>query len=386
LAVARATKSPRKGTKGNVWQGDDGRWQWEVTLIRQDGTEYRKHGARKTEALARQSRDKAFSEFNRTEGANSKGWTIRTWSEYCIADVWPNELAETTVDAYRHWLTTKVYSKLGSMRIDEVTVPVLQRFFNELKKEKTQHTATRTRVALSSALTRATQQGLIDINPCRSVSLKDLNVIDDEDDDEGKRILTPDESDALLKAAEGSYMLLPIALGLKCGLRFGECLGLEWRHCDLDEDIIRVRQQHQNVNGKGLTLRPPKTKAGKRDLSIPPSLKAMLIEARARDQAAGIKWVCHREGTPFSSQNGSTYFKAVAIKAGLDGSDEKSVPTHHDCRSTFLTFLANHANDGRGVKPHVLMKIAGHSKMETTMKYYIRASDADIKAAMSSID
>src|SRR5436305_1216384 len=65
--------------------------------------------------------------------------------------------------------------------------------------------------------------------------------------------------------------------------------------------------------------------------------------------------------------------------------EERGMPTHHDCRSTFLTHLANYADNGQGVKPHVLMTIAGHSSLATTMKYYVRASDGDLRAAMACV-
>ncbi len=385
--MARPTRSPKNKKTSNVWQNETtGRWEWEVALTRRDGTQYRKHGSRLKEADAVASRDAAFAEFNKTEGANARGWTVKTWSEHCITEVWPNELAETTVDTYRHWLTTRIHPTIGGVRIDDLNVPQLQTLFNKIKADSGKDVAERVLTALSSSVTRAMQQGLVTVNPCRSVKLKNPNIITDEDDEEGKRILTEGESASLIRAAKETIMYMPVTLGLKLGLRFGECSGLEWRHVDLENGVVRVRQQHQNVRGKGLTLRPPKTKAGKRDIPIPPSLKPVLCAAREEAQEKGVKWVCHnRDGKPYSSQNGSLPFKAVAIDAGLDGSDGKPVPTHHDLRSTFLTWLANFADGGRGVKPHVLMRIAGHSKIETTLRYYIRATDDDLRLAMASV-
>jgi integrase len=84
-----------------------------------------------------------------------------------------------------------------------------------------------------------------------------------------------------------------------------------------------------------------------------------------------------------SAKKAPKFFKAVAVAAKFNA--EEGIPTHHDLRSTFLTHLANHANEGMGVKPHVLMAIAGHSSITTTMKYYVRASDGDLRAAMACV-
>lgn len=71
--------------------------------------------------------------------------------------------------------------------------------------------------------------------------------------------------------------------------------------------------------------------------------------------------------------------------ASLDGANGKPVPTSHDLRSSFLTWLANYANNGLGVKPHVLMRIAGHSDLAVTMKYYVGVTDEDLASAVNSL-
>jgi integrase len=378
--MARA-KPSSKDKNRNVWLDKLGKWQWEVSLTRRDGTEFRKHGSRKSEKDAMASRDKAVAEFNRNEGANQRGWTIQSWSEHCLDEIWPNELAPTTVDNYRHWLTTRVYKKIGSIRVDAISVPTLQIFFNTLKKNDGIHVAIRVKTAVASSLTRAMNQGLLSVNPCRAVKIKDKSKIEDELE-VAKRILTTEEMDRIVEAAKDSDMFWPVLLGMRFGLRFGECLGLEWKHVDIGNRVIRVRQQLQSVKGMGLLVVPPKTKAGSRDIPIPSALVPTFEVAKQRGKASKLKWVCHRNGTSYSAQNGSVMLKEFVVAAGFNGEDEKPIPTHHDFRSSFLTFLANSTNGGQGVKPHVLMRIAGHSKLQTTMQYYIRATDDDVRAAM----
>ncbi len=379
--MARETKSPRDKKKGNVWLGKDEKWHWEVVLTRRDGTAFRKHGSRKTEKQALASRDTAFEEFNRNEGANDQGWTIQSWGEHCLEQIWPNELKGTTLDNYRHWLTTQIFKPLGRIRIDEITVPQLQVFFNKLRKDKTEKTAVRVKTALASSLSRAMRQGFITTNPCRAVKISTTTGIQDELD-VTKRILSADEMKKLARVGEGTSMFWPVLLGTRFGLRFGECLGLKWKHVDVDRKVIRIRQQVQQIRGQGLSEVSPKTKSGNRNVPIPSDLLSLFVEGKAVSRTTGVEWVCHREGRPYSAQNGSVLIKRFVIEAGFDGSDGQPVPTHHDFRSSFLTYLANHSNGGQGVKPHVLMKLAGHSKLQTTMQYYITATEDDVREAM----
>lgn len=71
--------------------------------------------------------------------------------------------------------------------------------------------------------------------------------------------------------------------------------------------------------------------------------------------------------------------------AKVNGKHQPVDCTHHDLRSTFLTFLANHADGGRGVRPAVLRAIAGHGKIDTTYRYYIRTNETDLQHAMEYI-
>jgi len=274
-----------------------------------------------------------------------------------------------------------VFKKIGNVRIDDITAPALQVFFNDLKKSDGIHVGVRVKTAVASSLTRAMNQGLIPVNPCRAAKIKDMVVIEDELDS-AKRILTPAEMDRLVDAAKETPMFWPVLLGIRFGLRFGECLGLEWKHVDLEKRVIRIRQQLQGVVGKGLMVVPPKSLAGKRDLPISEDLIGYFRDSKPVAISGKSTRLCLRNGTSYSAQNGSVLVKDFVLAAGFDGSDGKPIPTHHDFRSSFLTFLANDSNEGRGVKPHVLMRIAGHSKLQTTMQYYVRATDDDIRSAM----
>lgn len=369
-----AHKSPANRKTSNIWQNaKTGRWHYEVALKRKDGTTFRGAGSRKEEAAARAARDLIFAEFNSSEGRAGK-WTLATWTKHVQENVWPEELAATTADAYNYSLINHVLPKLGGAKLDGIGVPALQEWSNRLTESKGRNAAASALTALSSILTRAVEAGCLTGNPARNVKLRKVQT------DETKMILTREQETQLLDAATGTCMELPVLLGLRFGLRMGECLGLKWSDVDVLAREIRVRQQSQYVKGKGNTFTDPKSRQGARTLPIPDGLLSVLAAAKSSSDSI---FVCLKNGRLISSKKASSLFREVALAAGF--AKETGIPTHHDLRSTFLTRLANHANGGIGVKPHVLMAIAGHSNIQTTMKYYIRASTDDLRRAMACV-
>jgi len=405
--VQTPTKTPANRRESNVWQSPKtGRWHWEVRFTRRDGTKFRKAGSYKTEKEARSARDDAYLEFNKNEGKGVRE-TVKSWCDHCLTSVFPNEHEENSTSVYRYVLEKHAYDLIGSIPLLELSPTQLQLFFNELRVTASESVTIKVRTALSSCLTRAVLTGLISSNPARFVRIRQTPKTalieadyDDDDDDNlaDKRILTSEEQAALLKAARGKQIEPVIWLGLKLGLRLGECLGLAWSSVNLEKRTVRIKQQLKRIpDRKGLQIRPPKTKAGYRTLNISNALYEFLRASKERAEANGVEWVCpNRDGGLYDPRNAGRHFTVAANKAVVgekpDGSSilingQKGKPdvTHHDCRSTLLSYLANHANDGVGVRPAMLKGIAGHSKIDTTMRYYVRATDEDVLTAMKAI-
>ena len=63
---------------------------------------------------------------------------------------------------------------------------------------------------------------------------------------------------ALLEAAKGHPLEAAFVLGLTCGLRPGELLGLKWEDVDLDQGVLRISRAVSRVGGT-VGLGPTKT-------------------------------------------------------------------------------------------------------------------------------
>jgi integrase len=88
-------------------------------------------------------------------------------------------------------------------------------------------------------------------------------------------ILTPDQIAAVLDGLAG-HSLQPIAsLALASGMRRGELLALQWGDIDLDRGVLRVERSVEETKA-GLRMKSPKTKRGRRNITLPPEAIAML--------------------------------------------------------------------------------------------------------------
>ncbi|MBS1724648.1 MAG: tyrosine-type recombinase/integrase [Armatimonadetes bacterium] len=375
------------------------RWDYLVRLVRPDGSLFRRAGSAVSEAESREKRNAAYREFNndlgvakeekkrtRREGANDlRGWTER------VMPLIRHDCAPTTFEAYCHSLENHVLPALGLLPLEEVRSLVITEHLQKLSKELSPGVASQARSALSRVLQIAASDGRIPANPVSSVRIgareRKLNRIERAKSGEtGKRWLSLSEGKHLLVKSKGTAAYMPILLGLRFGLRSGEALGLRWSDVDIAKGVMRIQQQAVCLKGVARQIVPPKSAAGVRDMPIPTDILEELTLCKANAEATGIEWVCvDAGGAPLHPKHVSRIIKDAVTSAGFDGSDGNEVPTSHDFRSSYLSWLANHANNGAGVKPHVLIALAGHTDINVAMTYYVKAGAEDLASAVNSL-
>src|SRR5262249_27143462 len=122
-------------------------------------------------------------------------------------------------------------------------------------------------------------------------------------------ILTSAEVQAVLEALRGKPLYMIALLLLTTGLRRGEALALPWNNVDLDVGTLRVTQAFEQTKRGGLRLKEPKTKHGRRTVTLPPSTVAELrIHKKAQQElrlSCGIGGKAelvfdHYDGSPLS--------------------------------------------------------------------------------------
>lgn len=398
MARAAFPKSKHSNLRQNA---QTGRCDYDVRIKRSDGTIFRRAGSGKTEQEARRRRDLAYHEFNLDEGRAKdkkrlslleKSDTLRTLTVRALAII-REDGALSTHDAYRHALENHVLPALGSIALEDLRTSTVQELLNNISSNDKLGVgvAAQVRSALARVLQVAVTDGLVPTNVAKATAVskrqrKQDRLVRAKAGETGKRILSRSEGDSLLNHAKGTCEYWPILLGLRFGLRSGEAMGLLWSAVDVEKRLLHVFQQAQCVKGESRHISGPKSASGIRSIPIPSGLAEGFALAKARAADLGQEFVCVDDrGLPYHPKHITRHIKRAVIAAGFDGSDGKPVPTQHDFRSSWLSWLANEANNGVGMKPHELMKLAGHSDYETTMSFYVRASDEDVRSAIESL-
>ena len=83
---------------------------------------------------------------------------------------------------------------------------------------------------------------------------------------------------AAMRTSERFYVLAMIAL--LTGMRLSEILALRWNRVDLDAKVIRVREALEQTAAHGVRFKSAKSRAGRRDITLPDMLVDILREHR----------------------------------------------------------------------------------------------------------
>ncbi len=160
--------------------------------------------------------------------------------------------------------------------------------------------------------------------------------------------LSFEEADDLIEAASGEWQAM-IVVGLRCGLRQGELLGLKWEDVDLKNGRITVRRSIVRGRIKGTKSR--------RVREVPLGDDVALSLARQR----------HLRGPfVFCDENGQHMTPGLSrgpLYAACEGARLRRIGWHV-LRHTFCSHLAM-----RGVMPTAIQQLAGHATLKMTERY-----------------
>jgi integrase len=89
----------------------------------------------------------------------------------------------------------------------------------------------------------------------------------------------------LIEAARGTFMFVPVLLGVRCGMRRGEVVALRWRNVDLDRGQISVVASAEQT---GAGVREKETKSGKGRTIALSATEVEDLRNHLRSQAEGL--------------------------------------------------------------------------------------------------
>ena len=308
--------------------------------------------------------------------------TLGEWLDIWLATYCSN-IKPRTREIYNTDIRVHIKPSLGSVRLETLTPPMVQAFYNKLAVEgreiKTKDASGKIKITkgplspktiknihgvLHKALQQAVLIGALRMNPTVACTLprdvkKELTPLDDED-------IT-----AFLAAIQGNPHEVLLSVALFCGLREGELLGLKWECVDFDSGTITINKQLQRYrepSGGVYRISVPKNSKGR--VIVPaPSVMVLLrhqkIEQTKARLFAGEAWedddFVFTDALGHHLTNWTVYraFKRVATKIGRPDA------RFHDLRHSYAVAAIRSGDDIKTVQENL-----GHATASFTLDVY----------------
>jgi integrase len=343
---------------------------------------------------------------NRRRAASDQ--TVKEYLEWWLIDRGQNfvdkdKKSQGTVNDYRNSLGYVMNSRLGDVKLIDLTAPDLHDLLVALAEEGrtfrkngqvvrrgplSDRTIKRVRSDMIKALKTATSQGRVPSNIARELETPATT------DTEPKRALTAEQARLMVSVAEKQAEKEPkdllvsafLLLALTSGLRTGEALGAQWERINWEYEVIdghtygALDIEHSLKRIRGYTNRDGvkvperlvlggvkanmqgEIEASKRIMVLPPAVLQVLKRWRHEQERqrleAGDRWD-NQYGLVFTSDVGTPISPSNMIKY----IDRVLVPTMKHwaigelTRHTFATLLENELEESQ---LHILTKALGH--------------------------
>jgi len=306
--------------------------------------------------------------------------TFRKFAEAWMEGTVANNLKWNTKRYYTDMLK-RIPDSIQDRPFDEITREDVRNIvFSEIEKGRARSTATGIIRTISTIYTYAAEDGVyrganIAENPSRI--LRQDNGSEAVEDDQIDR-MDRKESDHFLKVVEKHFgPFYPIFLtALRTAARQGELVGLAWDAVDWRGKFITIRQTI--VNGK---VQSTKNRQSRRIPLTPKLYKVLKAHKKAMSNkalAAGktvSPWVFPSPtGLLMDPSKLRKEFVAVLKKAEIRSREFRSL------RNSGLTVMAE-----SGVPITALQRIAGHSSIEVTARFYLKVKPEGHEATLAAL-
>jgi integrase len=351
---------------GNVRQRESGRWQ-----VRYRGPDGRMRSA--PETFARKVEAQRYLTLVEAQIARGE-WTDPERARITLeayADRWIAErpgLRPRTVELYRWLLRRHVAPSLGGVPLGKIDTPLVREWRAKLLADgvSASTAAKAYRFLRSVLMTAANEDRISPRNPCQVRGA-------DKEQPKERPVITVAEVMALADAMPKRLRAM-VVLTTFASLRFGEVTALERRDIDLVAGTVRVRRTFVEVRGEGLVPGPPKSQAGRRTVSVPPTVVEVMREHLAEfvaDDPSSLVFTGPKGGAIWRGnfRKLTAWTKTVA-DLGLAGLH------FHDLRHTGNTMAAR-----SGVSTRDLMGRMGHDSVRAAIIYQHATTEADARIA-----
>lgn len=411
-------KSKERGNgEGTVWQVGTV-YRWQVTLgYKTDGKRITRSGRAPSKKAAHEAMNKVQADYSRGLIGEPARVTV---AEY--AGRWQRRQLQVTPRTANQYGEELAYAleHIGDMRLQDVRPHHMKDLMVTLSERKmhggavmSPRTQARVLTRLRSVFREAVTDQIIYVNPMDGVrqvkAARPMTSGEALDFDQAARLHTVGTA---LHAAGLCRQWPAIFTSVSVGLRRGEVMGLTWQDVDLERGVLRVRQTR--VMGlEEIETGNPKTTNSRRDVHLPASLVAVLLDHRAAQDkeryAAGTAWTdtgavfatalggwthpanmergvkllvdwsnparLEEQSGKRSVLQGVARDKRAALVAAVNSGGKLPSISPHDLRHTFATLALR-----RGVPVEVVSKVLGHARVSITLDVYRHVLDNERRA------
>jgi len=287
-----------------------------------------------------------------------------------------NQKKPATSHFYLARIKNQINPKIGHIKTTQLSPRIVEELISDLVDQGlgagTIRGVFRT---LSAAYSDGFRLGDLPVNPIERVKMPSLK---------SKPLRPIPNIDAAIiysHASQDPYMHARIEIGLVCGLRPGEALGLLWSDIDWESRILAIKRQVQHVKGIGLIFQSVKQNE-ERSIYLT-DVQLEILKKHKEHQDTIRSQFTEDEGLIFPNNLGRKLdhrgddrkWKKLIEKAGV------SSYARYRMRKTSYTRLYAQLRDARS-----LMEYTGHTQLSTLMNSYVFPSENFVDEIRNSVD
>ena len=249
-----------------------------------------------------------------------------------------DRLTGRTIKTYTERARTMILPHLGTKRAADVTPLIVQRWIDDLGREKFRPATIHSAVAvLQGAYREAVMLGMVASNPVTGVRRPTVRRTP-------RPVWSQDDARAVLATVAGNPIYHALyAVALATGMRPGELRALRWKAIDLDRGIVHVRATISRESDDGAESIVERTKRGRgRSVAISGPVVQVLRWHKTRQAERRLMastWEDH--GIVFDRGDGHWLYQSAWLRFHRDLCQVAGVPviTHHGIRHVAASLM-----------------------------------------------
>jgi integrase len=328
---------------------------------------------------AQQALRAAMTAVDRGEHVELSKATVQQWLTERI-NQWRADRHISTRTAEHYDQLAKLVTAHLAIALQKLTTLHIERWHGQLRERGLSTRVIRhAHALLAQALDDAVKHNLLARNVAREQRVSKAERAE-------VQILAADQIAPLLAKLEGDLLYPAVIVALYCGLRRGEQLALRWSAIDLDRATMTISRALDETDAEGVTVKLPKTRAGRRSISLPNVVIDALRVHRREQLELRLALGLGRppDDAPVFPRDDGGYLSPRAFSMRWQRTRRRlGLPTvhWHALRHTHASMLI-----AAGVDVVTVSKRLGHANPSITLGVYAHLFERDDAAAAAAIN